>query len=30
MLMLDEPGGRELALEILPLADAVRILDEEF
>jgi len=30
MLILDEPGGRELALEILPLADAVRILDEEF
>jgi prepilin-type N-terminal cleavage/methylation domain-containing protein len=30
MLVLDEPGGRELALEILPLADAVRIIDEEF
>ena len=30
VLTLDEPGGRELALEILPLADAVRILDEEF
>ncbi len=30
VLVLDEPGGRELALEILPLADAVRILDEEF
>ena len=30
MLVLDDPGGRELALEILPLADAVRILDEEF
>jgi hypothetical protein len=30
MLVIDEPGGRELALEILPLADAVRILDEEF
>jgi len=30
MLVLNEPGGHELALEILPLADAVRILDEEF
>jgi hypothetical protein len=30
MLVLDEPGGEELALEILPLADAVRIIDEEF
>jgi len=30
MLVLNEPGGRELALEVLPLADAVRILDEEF
>jgi prepilin-type N-terminal cleavage/methylation domain-containing protein len=30
LLVLDEPGGHELALEILPLADAVRILDEEF
>jgi prepilin-type N-terminal cleavage/methylation domain-containing protein len=30
MLVLDEPGGREFALEILPLADRVRILDEEF
>jgi len=29
-LVLSEPGGRELALEILPLADAVRILDEDF
>jgi len=29
MLVLNEPGGRELALEVLPLADAVRILDEE-
>jgi prepilin-type N-terminal cleavage/methylation domain-containing protein len=30
MVVLNEPGGRELALEVLPLADAVRILDEEF
>jgi hypothetical protein len=30
LLVLDEPGGHELALEILPLAEAVRILDEEF
>jgi hypothetical protein len=30
LLVLNEPGGRELALEVLPLADAVRILDEEF
>ena len=30
MLVLNEPGGRELALEILPLADAVRIIDEDF
>jgi hypothetical protein len=30
MLVLNEPGGQELALEILPLADAVRILDEDF
>jgi len=30
ILVLNEPGGSELALEILPLADAVRILDEEF
>ena len=30
VLVLNEPGGRELALEILPLADAVRIVDEEF
>jgi len=30
VLVLDEPGGQELALEILPLADAVRILDEDF
>jgi hypothetical protein len=30
MLVLNEPGGHELALEILPLADAVRILDEDF
>ena len=30
LLVLDEPGGREIALEILPLAEAVRILDEEF
>ncbi|MBW2577195.1 MAG: prepilin-type N-terminal cleavage/methylation domain-containing protein [Deltaproteobacteria bacterium] len=30
LLVLDEPGGRELALEILPLAEMVRILDEEF
>ncbi len=30
ILVLNEPGGGELALEILPLADAVRILDEEF
>jgi len=30
VLFLDEPGGRKLALEILPLAEAVRILDEEF
>ncbi len=29
-IVLSEPGGRELALEILPLADAVRILDEDF
>jgi hypothetical protein len=29
VLVLDEPGGRKLALEILPLAEAVRILDEE-
>ena len=30
VLVLDEPDGRELALEILPLADAVRILDEAY
>ena len=30
ILVLDEPEGRELALEILPLAETVRILDEEF
>jgi len=30
MLVLNEPGGSELALEILPLADSVRILDEAF
>ena len=30
MVVLNEPGGRELALEVLPLADAVRIIDEEF
>jgi prepilin-type N-terminal cleavage/methylation domain-containing protein len=30
LLVLDEPGGRDLALEILPLAEMVRILDEEF
>jgi len=30
MVVLNEPGGRELALEVLPLADMVRILDEEF
>jgi len=30
LLVLQEPGAGELALEILPLADAVRILDEEF
>ncbi len=30
ILVLNEPGGGELALEILPLADTVRILDEEF
>ncbi len=30
ILVLDEPGGDELALEILPLAETVRILDEEF
>jgi hypothetical protein len=30
LLVLDEPGGRELALEILPLAESVRILDEGF
>jgi len=30
MLVLNEPGGHELALEILPLADAVRIIDEDF
>jgi hypothetical protein len=30
VLVLNEPGGHELALEILPLADAVRIVDEEF
>jgi prepilin-type N-terminal cleavage/methylation domain-containing protein len=30
VLVLNEPGGSELALEILPLADRVRILDEEF
>ncbi|MBW2715025.1 MAG: prepilin-type N-terminal cleavage/methylation domain-containing protein [Deltaproteobacteria bacterium] len=30
ILVLNEPGGEELALEILPLADAVRILHEEF
>lgn len=30
ILVLNEPGGGELALEILPLADTVRILDEDF
>jgi hypothetical protein len=30
VVVLDEPGGQELALEILPLAENVRILDEEF
>ncbi len=30
ILVLNEPDGGELALEILPLADAVRIVDEEF
>jgi len=30
ILVLNEPGGGELALEILPLADMVRILDEDF
>ncbi|MFB3117545.1 MAG: Tfp pilus assembly protein FimT/FimU [Myxococcota bacterium] len=30
MLVLNEPGGGELALEILPLAETVRILDEDF
>jgi len=30
LLVLDEPGGKKLALEILPLAETVRILDEEF
>jgi len=30
ILVINEPGGHELALEILPLADAVRIIDEEF
>jgi len=30
LLVLDEPGGQKLALEILPLAETVRILDEEF
>jgi prepilin-type N-terminal cleavage/methylation domain-containing protein len=30
LLVLDEPGGRQLALEILPLAEAVRVLDEDF
>ena len=30
LLVLDEPGGHELALQILPLAEMVRILDEEF
>jgi len=30
MLVIDEPGGHELTLEILPLADAVRIVDEAF
>jgi hypothetical protein len=29
VLVLNEPGGHELALEILPLADTVRIIDEE-
>ncbi len=29
VLVLDEPGGRKLSLEILPIAEAVRILDEE-
>jgi len=28
VVVLDEPGGHRLALEILPLAEAVRILDE--
>jgi prepilin-type N-terminal cleavage/methylation domain-containing protein len=30
VLVLNEPGGEELALEILPLADAVRVLHEDF
>ena len=30
ILVLSEPGGGELALEILPLAETVRILDEDF
>ncbi len=30
ILVLNEPDGHELTLEILPLADAVRIIDEEF
>jgi hypothetical protein len=30
ILVLNEPDGHELALEILPLADAVRIIDEGF
>jgi hypothetical protein len=30
ILVLNEPDGHELALEILPLADAVRIIDEDF
>ena len=30
ILVLNEPGGQELALEVRPLADAVRIIDEEF
>jgi len=29
VLVLDEPGGRKLSLEILPIAEAVRIFDEE-
>jgi len=29
VLVLDEPGGHQLSLEILPFAEAVRILDEE-